>query len=122
MQRLSQKKIAETALSVIDYVAKRGKKVVLMGFSIGAAIGLKVLEYTNKVDFGFFFYGLPPLETVRPQKITASVTIFLGSDDKVKYLADRTVARRVGSLYHKNKKIDIMDLEGGKHGFVNAAS
>ena len=84
---------------------------MLMGFSIGAAIGLKVLEYTNKVDFGFFFYGLPPLETIRPQRITAAVTIFLGSDDKVKYLADRTIARRVGSLYHKNKKIDRQERE-----------
>ena len=58
---MNHKKIAETVLSVINYVAKRGKRIILMGFSIGAAIGLKVLEYTDKVKFGFFFYGLPPL-------------------------------------------------------------
>ena len=46
MERLDHKKIAETVLSIINFVAKRGKKIVLIGFSIGAAIGLKVLEYT----------------------------------------------------------------------------
>ena len=92
-------------MSVVNYVAKRKNRIVLMGFSIGAAIGLKTLEYTKKVDFGFFFYGLPPLESVNPHKITASVTIFLGSDDKIKHLSDRLIARRVGTLYHKNKNI-----------------
>ena len=102
---MDQKKIAQTVLSVINYVAKRGKRIVLMGFSLGSAIGLKILEYTDKVAFGFFFYGLPPLESVRPYKISASVTIFLGSDDKIKNLSDNVIGRRVGQLYQKNKNV-----------------
>jgi dienelactone hydrolase len=59
------------ALSIIDYVAQRGNLVVLVGFSLGAAIGLKVLEYTEKVDLAFLFYGLPPLKGVKPESISA---------------------------------------------------
>ena len=120
LNNLNHKKIAQVLLTVINYVAKRRKRIVLMGFSIGSAIGLKVIEYTDKVEFGFFFYGLPPLEVARPLKIKATVMIFLGSEDKVKHLSDRTIARKVGSVYHKNPNISIMDLEG-RHGFANAA-
>jgi len=38
---------------------------VLIGFSMGAAIGLKMLEFLDVVDMAFMFYGLPPLEGVR---------------------------------------------------------
>jgi predicted esterase len=50
---------------VIGYAAKSGKRVIVFGFSIGAAIGLKLMEYTDAVELAFFFYGLPPLESVR---------------------------------------------------------
>ena len=42
--------------------------------------------------------------------------IFLGSEDKVKHLADRIIARKVGSVYHKNLNISIMDMEGRHRG------
>jgi dienelactone hydrolase len=122
LQQLSHSRMASTLLSVIDHVASRGKKVVLVGFSLGAAIGLKILELTAKVDMAFLFYGLPPLETVHPQLVEAAVTVFLGEEDSVKHLSDRALARKARKVYNQNSRISFVELEGARHGFMNPAS
>ena len=95
--------------------------MVLMGFSLGAAIGLKILEHTDKIDFAFMFYGFPPLETVRPSNISALTTVYVGSEDKIKYISNKVFYKKAEGVYTKNKKIIFKELEKGKHGFINPA-
>lgn len=45
LQQLSQAVVAQTVADVFDEIKSQGKKVIVVGMSIGAAVGLKMLEY-----------------------------------------------------------------------------
>jgi dienelactone hydrolase len=66
----------------------------LLGFSLGAAIGLKLMEHIPNVELGIFFYGFPHLDQVEPDKIQGKTIVYVGGRDKIKYLSDRTTIDR----------------------------
>lgn len=68
---------------------KKRKRVILLGFSLGAAIGLKLMEQLTNVELGIFFYGFPQLDQVQADKITCKTIVYVGSRDKIKYLSDK---------------------------------
>lgn len=43
LQQLDQESMANKILAVIEYIAKKKGKIVIVGFSIGAAMALKIL-------------------------------------------------------------------------------
>ena len=116
---LDHSKIAQTVYSAVDYAAKSGKAIVLMGFSIGAAIGLKMLQYLTTIDLAFFFYGLPPLDAINANAIVTETKIFLGRRDPIKYLSDVTLVNKAKKAYSANKNIEVIEVENVSHGFMN---
>jgi dienelactone hydrolase len=61
LKELDQTKVATIVLEMIDYLKETGKRIILMGFSLGSSMALKLLEYTQDVELAFLFYGIPPL-------------------------------------------------------------
>jgi dienelactone hydrolase len=47
-----------------------------MGFSVGAAIGLKLIENLKGVSMGIFFYGYPLAKSLEPRKLHCPIVIF----------------------------------------------
>lgn len=45
LKQLNQAIVAQTVADVFDEIKSQGKKVIVVGLSIGAAVGLKMLEY-----------------------------------------------------------------------------
>lgn len=45
MKQLNQAIVAQTVADVFDEIKSQNKKVIVVGLSIGAAVGLKMLEY-----------------------------------------------------------------------------
>ena len=43
----------------ISYAKNKNKQIILLGFSIGASLGLKMIERMKDVSLGIFFYGYP---------------------------------------------------------------
>lgn len=60
-----------------------------MGFSIGASLGLKLIEYFKQVSLGIFFYGYPIAKNLKPDQINCPVVIFHAENDKIKHLSDK---------------------------------
>jgi dienelactone hydrolase len=46
----------------------------------------------------------------------------MGSKDKIKYLSDSSIAEKAKKIYSSNKKVEIVQLSGARHGFMNPAS
>lgn len=68
------------------------------------------------------FYGLPPLKSVKPANISTQLTIFSGLADKVDHLSDKKTLSKAKQVYADWDNIKFIDLQGGKHGFMNPAS
>lgn len=98
------------------------KKIILVGFSLGSAIALKMLEYLEGIEFAMLFYGFPPLAAVVPEKVQAKSVIYCGTLDNVKHLSDPKTAKSAKQAYSGNKNIEIIELEDAHHGFMNPNS
>jgi dienelactone hydrolase len=72
----------------ISYAKNKNKAIILMGFSTGAALGLKLLELLDDISLGVFFYGYPSAKNLQPDKIDCPVIIFHSEKDKIKHLSD----------------------------------
>ena len=94
----------------------------MVGSSIGAAVGLKMLEYMEGVEFSMFFYGLPPVGEIRPERIKSRTIIYCGEKDHVKHLSNKQMVSAAKLKYGENKFVEFYDLPGLDHGFMNPAS
>ena len=65
------------------------KKIIFVGFSLGAAVGLKMLEFIDGIQFAMFFYGFPPTDEIKPERIKCRTFVYVGSKDKTKFLSDK---------------------------------
>ena len=72
----------------INFLKKSHSVVFMLGFSIGAAFGFRVLEKVDSFQFACLFYGLPNLSKIQPSEIKTTTYIVCGSKDKIKYLSD----------------------------------
>ena len=84
------------------HLRSQNKRIIIIGYSLGAAIGLKMLEYLPFVKLAYFFYGFPPIDNINPQKIACSTKVFIGKNDKVKNLSDQRVVKKAKDIYEKN--------------------
>lgn len=76
-----------------------------MGFSLGAAIGLKLMEYVTDVELAMFFYGFPPLDKVQAGKINCKTIVYVGVEDKIKYLSDKSTVEKAKRIYANNPNV-----------------
>jgi len=60
----------------ISYAQAKKKIIILLGFSIGAAFGLKLIESFTGVALGLFFYGYPLPKSIEAKNIQCPVIIF----------------------------------------------
>lgn len=52
-----------------------------------------------------FFYGLPPVAEVRPERIESRTIIYCGEKDHVKHLSDRQMVSAAKLKYSENKLV-----------------
>jgi dienelactone hydrolase len=89
LKDLSQPIVAQTLYDVLQEIKGKNKKIIVVGLSIGSAIGLKLLEFFDDIEFSMFFYGLPPIGDIKPSSIRSRTIIYMGSKDRVKHLSDK---------------------------------
>ena len=66
----------------VEELKKNHKNIILMGFSVGSAYGLKILEKMgDQSSFlcSFLYYGLPDLKNFEASKIKTKTVIFYGT-------------------------------------------
>lgn len=66
--------------------------------SLGASIGLKMLEFFPNIEFGMFFYGVPPFLSLQPERIKTRTIIYIGGNDKVKHISDRETISKIKQI------------------------
>lgn len=122
LKRLDQSMVAQTIWDIMEEVKSFNKKIILVGFSIGAAFALRMLEFVKGIEFAMLFYGLPPPEEIKPEKISARTIVYVGSKDKVKFLSNKQAQAACKLKYSENQLVEIYELQGIGHGFMNPAS
>jgi hypothetical protein len=69
-----------------------------------------------------FFYGIPPVSEIMPEKIATRTILYVGTKDKVKFLSEKQLQGASKLKYSGNKLVEIYELSGLEHGFMNPAS
>lgn len=114
--------IMQIIFEVAEEIQAKGKKLILVGFSLGSAIGMKMLQFLQNIQFSMFFYGFPPLESIKAHKIKSKTVMYVGTSDKVQHLSDSVALKAAKKVYSYNPMIQIIQVKGESHGFMNPAS
>ena len=121
LKNINQEAVARRILDIYRILLTQKKAIVLVGFSLGAAVGLKMLEIMEEVKFAMLFYGIPPLKGARASKLKCPVTLYVGQKDQIKGLSEEGLVQKAMKVYGNNQYVEIVSVKGAKHGFMNPA-
>ena len=122
LAKLKYSRVRRIVERSVEFLKQSHSVVLLLGFSIGAAFGLRVLEDVDGFQNGFLFYGLPHLSKINPERIKTSTYIVCGSKDKIKHLSDENRFQEAREKCHGNTRIHFEQINGLHHGFLNPDS